>query len=164
MNKLDEIVSSPLKPKEKLVKLSRALLEDKTLIPSVIERYVSAKDSDKGMWMETLELVSEQEPKMIMPQLEFVISQINHKAPRVRWESARLIANIAKDYPDKAAEAIPALLKNTADPGTVVRWSAARARVSGSGVWPRSPRCRRRNSRQTASRTGTWKRQGTSSG
>ncbi len=129
MNKIDTILSTSLKPKEKLIKLSKAMLDDKALIAEAIERYQIARDPERGMWMEALELVSEQDPRLIAPHLDFVTSQLNHKAPRVRWESARLVANMAKDYPDKTSKAVPSLLKNAGDPGTVVRWSAARALV-----------------------------------
>lgn len=37
------------------------------------------------------------------------------------------MANVAQKSPDEAAQAIPKLLTNTKDKGTVVRWSAAYA-------------------------------------
>jgi HEAT repeat protein len=43
----------------------------------------------------------------------------------VKWESSRVVANLARRFPQEAAEAIPLLLTNTSDKGTVVRWSAA---------------------------------------
>jgi hypothetical protein len=72
-----------------------------------------------------LESVSQTKPEWVTPQLDFIIGQLGHKAPRVKWEAARVIANLAQRYPDKAASGIPSLLRNTADSGTVVRWSAA---------------------------------------
>jgi hypothetical protein len=47
------------------------------------------------------------------------------KAPRVKWESAKVIGNIAYLYPDKLDKAIGNLLTNSEFSGTVVRWSAA---------------------------------------
>ncbi len=43
----------------------------------------------------------------------------------MRWEACRIIGNVAQKFPDKVKEAIPKLLENTKDKGTVVRWSAA---------------------------------------
>ncbi|MFH1602260.1 MAG: hypothetical protein ABIB61_04890 [Candidatus Shapirobacteria bacterium] len=48
--------------------------------------------------------------------------------PRVKWGAPEAIGNMAKDYPDKVAKAIPNLLKNTTDDKTnttVVKWCAA---------------------------------------
>jgi HEAT repeat protein len=50
---------------------------------------------------------------------------LTEKAPRVKWESAKVIGNIAHLYPDKLDDAIKNLLTNTEYDGTVVRWSAA---------------------------------------
>ena len=47
------------------------------------------------------------------------------KAPRVKWESAKVVGNIAHLYPAKLDTAIMHLLANTNHDGTVVRWSAA---------------------------------------
>jgi HEAT repeat protein len=47
------------------------------------------------------------------------------KAPRVKWESAKVIGNSAHLFSDDLEEAIKNLLTNTEDKGTVVRWSAA---------------------------------------
>ena len=52
---------------------------------------------------------------------------MEHKAPRVKWESAKVIKNIAHLYPDKLDKAISNLLTNSEFSGTVVRWSAALA-------------------------------------
>jgi len=53
------------------------------------------------------------------------MEHINDNAPKVKWETDRIIGNVAKEFPDKVKEAIPKVLENTNDKGTVVRWSAA---------------------------------------
>ncbi len=93
----------------------------------VIEYFEFASASDKGHLIESLEYVSQEKPEIIVPHFDFVLSCLAHKAPRIRWESARTIANLAKKFPDEASKAIPSLLKNTNDQGTVVRWSTALA-------------------------------------
>jgi hypothetical protein len=57
--------------------------------------------------------------------LNFVTETLSHEAPRVKWESAKVIGNIAHLYPARLDNAINNLLKNSEYPGTVVRWSAA---------------------------------------
>jgi HEAT repeat protein len=56
---------------------------------------------------------------------QFVTQALIAKAPRVKWESARVIGNTAHLFPDKLDEAIKNLLVNSKHEGTVVRWSAA---------------------------------------
>ena len=59
--------------------------------------------------------------------LEFVVSTLKDDEPRVKWESAKVIGNIAKLFPDNLSNAIRNLLKNTNSDGTVVRWATALA-------------------------------------
>jgi hypothetical protein len=49
-----------------------------------------------------------------------------------------VIANVAAAFPERAAKAIPALLKNTEDEGTVVRWSAAKGLTEIAKAYPES--------------------------
>ena len=50
-----------------------------------------------------------------------------YKAPRVKWESARVIGNIAHLFPAELNKAISNLLTNSEYNGTVVRWASAYA-------------------------------------
>ena len=77
--------------------------------------------------MEVMEYVTQKNPQIAKPYLETVISYLNDKAPRVKWEAGRVIANTAQSYPQETAKAISALLENAKDKGTVVRWSSALA-------------------------------------
>jgi HEAT repeat protein len=52
---------------------------------------------------------------------------LGSKAPRVKWEAARVIGNTAHLNPQKLDEVIICLLQNSEQEGTVVRWSAAYA-------------------------------------
>jgi hypothetical protein len=122
---IEQIVDSKLKPKEKLARLAGEIGKGEVSIADVIAGFEQGKDPVKGLCMEALELVSQDKPSLVAPQLEFVIGQLGYKAPRVKWEAAQVIGNLAKTYPDKVLNAIPALFKNATDPGTVVRWSAA---------------------------------------
>ena len=77
--------------------------------------------------IEILEYASKDNPEVAIPHLNEIINHINFNAPRVKWEAARVIANLSEKYPNEAAQAIDKLLTNTKDKGTVVRWSTALA-------------------------------------
>ena len=55
----------------------------------------------------------------------FVTKMLADKAPRVKWESARVVGNIAHLFPTKLGKPIAALLTNSENDGTVVRWAAS---------------------------------------
>ena len=55
----------------------------------------------------------------------FVTKTLTENAPRVKWESAKVVGNIAHLFPTKLSKAISNLLTNSEYDGTVVRWAAA---------------------------------------
>lgn len=127
MNKIEEILKSRMISKEKVIKLADEIKNDKNILSGVIDYFNGGSTADKGNCIEAIELVTEERPEILLPYLEFLIEQIDHEAPRVKWESARAIGNMAKFHSDKLINAIPKLLMNTEDSGTVVRWSTAKA-------------------------------------
>ena len=62
---------------------------------------------------------------MTIDSLQFVISSLTAKAPRVKWESAKVIGNIAHLYPNDFDNVIENLLITSKHTKIVVRWSAA---------------------------------------
>ncbi len=88
---------------------------------------MSASVAEKGTCMEVMEAISKDKPEWMITFLAFAIDNLDEKAPRIQWESARVIANLASRYPDKAAKALPKLLAKTREEGTVLRWSVALA-------------------------------------
>ena len=74
-----------------------------------------------------LTAITKDNPKYVAGHIDFVIEQIGYKAPRVKWESSEIVANIAAEFPEQAQKAIPLLMINVDDQGTVVKWSAALA-------------------------------------
>lgn len=59
--------------------------------------------------------------------LEYVIHTLGGNEPRLKWESAKVIGNIAHLYPNNLDKAIEYLLTNTNHEGTVPRWATAYA-------------------------------------
>ncbi len=122
---LEEILKETLKPKEKTARLAECLKSDPKVMDELLELWKSAKDPVKGTLLSAITLIVSENPGFIGDHLDFVIAQIGHKAPRVKWESAEIVGHASKVFHDKVMAAIPALIENTHFDGTVVRWSAA---------------------------------------
>lgn len=115
-----------LKPKEKTEALGQWLLTGKTGTAELIAFAETAKDPVKATCIEALEYATRQDPELADPDtFHFVITCLRSKAPRVKWESARVIGNSVHLYKSIPEPAIRNLLDNAAHEGTVVRWSAA---------------------------------------
>jgi hypothetical protein len=128
MNIEELIKDKAIKPKEKTETISKLLL-DTTLSPKdLIEFASTGKDPIKATCIEAIEFATKQKPTIADERvLLFVTNALTDKAPRVKWESAKVIGNIAHLFPAKLDGAISNLLTNSAHDGTVVRWSAAYA-------------------------------------
>jgi len=126
---INEILNDKdLKPSEKTEMISKMLVGSEIALNDLIRFAKSAKDPAKATCIEAIEYTTKNNPAMATGEcLAFVSETLSCKAPRVKWESARVIGNIAHVFPDKLDTAIKNLLANTEHPGTVVRWSAAYA-------------------------------------
>ena len=115
-----------LKPKERTEQLSKLVLEHIISVAELTLFAGNAKDPVKATCIESLEFATKTNPGIITSDaLSFVINCLGEKAPRVKWESARVIGNSIHLFSGKIDVAVKKLLDNTEDPGTVVRWSAA---------------------------------------
>ena len=115
-----------LKPKEKTERLSKWILESPKNVDVLIDFSKASKDPIKSTCIESLEYATRSNPDIFsVAVLDFVTKTLTEKAPRIKWESAKVVGNIAHLYPDKLDEAIKNLLVNSEHSGTVVRWSAA---------------------------------------
>ncbi len=124
----DEILlSKTIKPKEKIELLANLFLTERKLSRELIDLMAVAGDSERGNCMSALTLISKTEPKFFTGSIDFIQQQLSAKAPRVCWEAAETIGNLAPHFPSDCAQAIPALQKMLQGEGTVLRWSAAYA-------------------------------------
>lgn len=115
-----------VKLKEKTETISKLLLDKKIGINELIKFAQISNDPVKATCIEAIEFATKSKPAIApLACWEFVSKTLIEKAPRVKWESAKVIGNIAHLYPDKLDEAIKNLLVNAKHSGTVVRWSAA---------------------------------------
>lgn len=116
------------KAKEKAEKISHWLLQNSLQMDELIVFVEAAKDIDKATCIEALEFATKENPKIADESLfGFATKMLSETAPRVKWESARVIGNIAHLFPAKLNKAITNLLTNCEDNGTVVRWASASA-------------------------------------
>lgn len=116
-----------LKTKSKVETLSKMLLDGKLGLDSLIKlARDSQNDSDTGTCIEAIEFATKSRPELAtLNCLKFVTEALLHRAARVKWESARVIGNVAHLYPARLDKAICNLLTNSESSGTVVRWSSA---------------------------------------
>jgi len=122
---IDEILKLKKKPKEIITLLAEKLKSDRGLVADLIRCFENGSVAEEGNCMEAIEYVTKEDPEFAENCFDFVIENINNEAPRVKWETARIIGNVAQKFPDKIKKTVPKLLENTTDKGTVVRWSAA---------------------------------------
>ncbi|MBP6827663.1 MAG: HEAT repeat domain-containing protein [Saprospiraceae bacterium] len=127
--KLEELFQDKtIKQKAKTEGLSRLLLDKKLDMEALIVFAEKAKSAEKATCIEALEYATRQKPEVADEKcLQFVSCNLADEAPRVRWESAKVIGNIAHLFPANLDTAIGHLLTNTEYHGTVVRWAAAYA-------------------------------------
>ena len=117
-----------IKPKQKVDLISQNILSGEMTLNYLLDYAKSSGEVDRANCLEALEYVSKTNPKLINSDwFDFAVECLGGKAPRVKWEAARLIANIVMEMPEKAESAVHNLLNNTKFDGTVVKWSAATA-------------------------------------
>lgn len=122
------LTSKDLKPKEKVSQLAESILQKQTSVTDVVEFMHNAKDPTKGSCMEALEYATQKQPNLIdLDTFLYITTCLTAKAPRVKWESAKVISNTASQFPELIEDTINQLLQNAKDDGTVVRWSVAYA-------------------------------------
>lgn len=126
MNIAEILADKSIKPKEKTETLSSSLLKGELNLNELLKFANDSKDPAKATCIEATEYATNQKPEIANKALlDFATASLTAKAPRVKWESAKVIGNIAHLFPKDLDNAITNLLTNTEHTGTVVRWSAA---------------------------------------
>lgn len=125
--KLVAIFNNPeLKPSEKTQALNQGLQSGAISINEIIQFAHNSKEPIQATCMEAFEFFTREKPQSVEPEIvSFALAHLASKAPRLQWESAKVIGNCATIFPDLCEAAIPALIENSESKGTVVRWSAA---------------------------------------
>lgn len=117
-----------IKPKDRTRSISEWLIDQSITTDELIGFAYHQKAPVKATCMEALEYVTALQPQLAtIAVFEFAANNLADPAPRVKWESARVISNIAPMFPDQLNRVVSQLLENATHSGTVVRWSAATA-------------------------------------
>lgn len=128
MTLLELIKDKTTKPKEKIITIGEWLLDGSLPIEELMVFAENAKDSDKASCIESIEFATKQNAIIADENvLNFVTKSLDERAPRIKWESAKVIGNIAQLFPTNLNKTIEHLLNNARHDGTVVRWATAYA-------------------------------------
>ncbi len=124
---LEELIKDKtVKSKEKVDIISKWIIDTSLPTDELIAFSEKSKDPVKATCIEALEYATKQNPNLADETVfSFVTKTLTEKAPRIKWESAKVIGNTAHLFHENLDQAITSLLDNTKHEGTVVRWSAA---------------------------------------
>lgn len=126
MNPEEILGDKALSAKAKTELLSSLLLEGKVTVDELITAAVQSKDKEKATCIEAFEFATKQDTSVATEKLlNFVTTTLKEDAPRIKWESAKVIGNIAHVFPAKLGKTVPQLLENSEHHGPVVRWATA---------------------------------------
>ena len=125
---ITELLASKLTAKKKARAIADDLLSGALKPEALIEASTDLPDTELAILLESLEGATRKEPALVNDKLlALLVESLGHAAPRVQWEAARTIGNVAKLHAEHLGSAVDALLANTTSDGTVVRWATAQA-------------------------------------
>ncbi|WP_316734876.1 hypothetical protein [Pedobacter aquatilis] len=118
-----------VKAKAKVATIGNWLLNEELPIEELLAYAEKQKaSSDKATCIEALEYATKTTPAIATESLfTYVTEALKNDEPRIKWESAKVIGNIAKLFSTHLETAIQNLLLNAENNGTVVRWATASA-------------------------------------
>ncbi len=115
-----------LKAKAKVSKIGELLISNELNLNELIKFSLDQNAKDKATCIEAIELATKKVPLLANENLlNFITQSLEDNEPRVKWESARVMGNIVKQFPNLLEISIEKLLLNTDNSGTVVRWATA---------------------------------------
>ncbi|WP_343565653.1 HEAT repeat domain-containing protein [Sphingobacterium sp.] len=125
MIKIDQIFGDKsIKLKQKVTILGNCLIDGELRYDHLLKYADQQKASDKATCIEAIEYATKKNLSIVDTMLlDYVTNALKDNVPRIKWESAKVIGNIARLYPDQLGQTINYLLQNTKDNGTVVRWA-----------------------------------------
>lgn len=128
MNLGSLFLDKSIKTKAKVATIGDSLIRGELTPEELIIFADQQKPVEMATCIEALEYATKKTPQVANEHLfTYVVKSLTMDEPRIKWESARVIGNIAKLFPSNIVEAIPQLLINAMHTGTVVRWASAYA-------------------------------------
>lgn len=117
-----------IKAKAKVSTIGEWLISRDLPIDELINYAEKQKATDKATCIEAVEYATKKDPSIADENvLTYVTQALKDDEPRVKWESAKVIGNIAKYFPAQLSKSVNNLLPNAENHGTVVRWATAYA-------------------------------------
>lgn len=117
-----------IKAKSKVSIIGEWLINGELPIDELVAYAEKQKGSDKATCIEAVEYATKKSSNIADESLlSYVIKSLKDDEPRIKWESAKVIGNTAKLFPEHLDKAISNLLSNAENTGTVVRWATAYA-------------------------------------
>lgn len=117
-----------IKAKGKVSMIGEWLVNKELPLEELLAYAGKQKATDKATCIEAIEYATKKTPALADESLlTYVTKALKDDEPRVKWESAKVIGNIAKLFPDQLEKPISNLLPNAESTGTVVRWATAYA-------------------------------------
>lgn len=117
-----------IKAKGKVAIIGEWLINNEMHIEELLAYAEKQKATDKATCIEAIEYATKKAPTIADENLlNYVTKTLKDDEPRVKWESAKVIGNIAKLFRTQLDKAINNLLPNATNTGTVVRWATAYA-------------------------------------
>lgn len=114
------------KVKEKVETIAKWLLDGSLSARELLVFAEKAKDPDNATCIEAIEFATRKNASVADRRVfDYVTNTLSNTAPRIQWESAKVIGNIAHLFPTHLDKAISNLLINSENEGTVVRWATA---------------------------------------
>jgi len=117
-----------IKAKAKVSTIGKWLLNGELPLEELLLYAEKQKATDKATCIEAIEYATKKTPAIADENLlTFVTAALKDDEPRVKWESAKVIGNIAPLFQATLDRSITNLMSNTVNTGTVVRWATAYA-------------------------------------
>lgn len=117
-----------IKAKSKAKHICEWLLNGELTLAELLQFTESQSPINLATSIEAIECATKKSPDIAdIALLENMTSALMNDDPRVKWESAKVIGNIAKKFPKRLERPTENLLYNTNNVGTVVRWATAYA-------------------------------------
>lgn len=117
-----------IKAKGKVAMIGEWLVKGELPLDELLAYAENQKAADKATCIEAIEFATKTTPDLADESLLlYVTKALKDDEPRVKWESAKVVGNVAKLFPSKLDKTITNLLANAENPGTVVRWATAYA-------------------------------------
>lgn len=117
-----------IKAKAKVAIIGEWLLSGELPVDELLAFAEKQTPTNKATCIEALEYTTKKNPAIADENaFSYVIKSLKNEEPRIKWESAKVIGNVAKLFPEELEKAIKNLLPNAENTGTVVRWASAYA-------------------------------------